>query len=64
MKWNHLPCAGGIYDQDPDLMDKFSIIFNMRNKHQADEQKKQQDEMKRNSGSSGGGIKRPRARKH
>ena len=27
MKWAHLPVAGGIYDQHPELMDDFMYIF-------------------------------------
>ena len=27
MKWSHLPVDGGLYDQDPDLLDKFEYIF-------------------------------------
>lgn len=63
MKWNHLPCAGGLYDQDPDLMDKFSVLFNLRNQHQAEEQQRQQEEMKNRTGRGGGGIKRPAGRR-
>lgn len=42
-------------------MDKFDLIFQMRNQHQAEEQKKQQDEMKSKSGGSGP-IRKPRRR--
>lgn len=27
MDWNHLPVAGGIYDQHPKMMDDFMYIF-------------------------------------
>ena len=40
MKWSHLPVAGGIYDQDPDLLDGFLIIFQKRSEHEAREAEK------------------------
>jgi hypothetical protein len=41
MKWNHLPVAGGIYDQHPDLVDMFQIIFAARNDQARKEQEQQ-----------------------
>lgn len=40
MKWSHLPNAGGIYDQTPELIDGFLMIFAARSKHEAEEQAK------------------------
>lgn len=63
MKWSHLPIAGGLYDQDPDLLDGFMIIFAARAKHDEEERKK--EEAKRNRGmgpSSRGTGRRPRRR--
>lgn len=37
MSWAHLPVAGGLLDQDPDLLDKFRYIFGARNKKAAEE---------------------------
>lgn len=52
---------GGIYDQDPDLMEKFRYIFGMRNKKMADEQKAQEAKMKSNAPKKpAGGVRRPR----
>lgn len=31
MDFAHLPVAGGIYDQHPQLIKEWSIIFNMKN---------------------------------
>jgi hypothetical protein len=45
MKWSHLPVAGGIYDQRPELMDKFQIIFQMRAEIEA---KRQEEDERRN----------------
>jgi hypothetical protein len=42
MRWNHLPVAGGIYDQHPDLIRKFDIIFEARAKHEERERKKRE----------------------
>ena len=33
MKFAHLPLAGGLYDQDPDLLDDWLIIFKHRSEH-------------------------------
>lgn len=50
MKWNHLPVSGGLYDQDPDLLDGFMIIFSARAEHEAEEERKREREANRNSG--------------
>lgn len=47
MKWSHLPWAGGLYDQDPDLLDGFMIIFHERGEHEAKEAKKRENQMGR-----------------
>lgn len=47
MKWNHLPVAGGLYDQDPDLLLAFQYIFGKRSEHQENEQKKEEAKAKR-----------------
>lgn len=44
MKWSHLPVAGGLYDQHPDLLDQFRYIFMKRNEHEAAEQEKREAE--------------------
>lgn len=41
MRWAHLPMSGGLYDQNPDLLDKFMYIFNERSKEQEREQRRQ-----------------------
>jgi hypothetical protein len=47
MKWNHLPVAGGLYDQHPRLLEEFRIIFSERAEHE--ERKRRQDERKAKS---------------
>jgi hypothetical protein len=37
MKWNHLPVAGGIYDQDPRLLEQWAVIFDEKNTHDEEE---------------------------
>lgn len=37
MKWNHLPVAGGIYDQHPRLLEEWRIIFSEKNKYERKE---------------------------
>lgn len=50
MRWAHLPNAGGLYDQHPDLLEKFRIIFAEQGKHDAREQAKRERENKRKGG--------------
>lgn len=59
MKWSHLPVAGGIYDQDPDLLDGFLIIFSARSEHEAEENKKREREQNKVNKKPRGGS-RPR----
>jgi hypothetical protein len=47
MKWTHLPLAGGIYDQHPDLLDKFMYLFAKKSEQAEKERKKQEAEAKR-----------------
>lgn len=57
MKWAHLPVAGGLYDQHPDLLNGFSAIFSARNKFEAEEQdrqeRKQKEQARQNKNRSG-----------
>lgn len=41
MKWNHLPVAGGVYDQRPELLAQWEIIWDERAKHEAEKAKKE-----------------------
>lgn len=52
MKWAHLPNAGGLYDQDPVLLNKFKYIFSETSKHEAAEAKKKSREAGNKSGST------------
>lgn len=64
MKWTHLPVHGGLYDQDPDLLDKFEYIFRMISeqeaKEEAERQEKDRKEAAKNqrAGARGGGRRR------
>lgn len=44
MEWSHLPVAGGIYDQHPQLMDDFMYIF--KKKAEFEEQERKRDKAK------------------
>lgn len=44
MKWNHLPIPGGIYDQDPELIRRWRIIWDAQDDVQRAEQAKQKRE--------------------
>lgn len=41
MRWTHLPVAGGMYDQDPELLRKFIIIFAAQAKYEAEQRRKE-----------------------
>jgi hypothetical protein len=43
MRWNHLPRAGGLYDQHPRLLEQWRILF----REKAVEEKRRNDEDKR-----------------
>lgn len=54
MKWNHLPEAGGLNNQDPRLLEWFDIIYQEECKAEEERQKKQQKEMEKKNKSSSG----------
>lgn len=58
MDWNHLPVAGGIACQNPDLMEAFRIIFSVKSQYEAQQKKKQEAEAKKNKATG----RRPRRR--
>lgn len=41
MKWNHLPVAGGIYDQHPGLLEKWEFMFSERAKYEREQEEKE-----------------------
>jgi hypothetical protein len=53
MKWQHLPLPGGLYDQDPQLLENFSFIFGEIAKKTAEEDEKREREMKKQQMASG-----------
>lgn len=58
MKWAQLPVAGGLYDQDPDMLRKFEIIFTAIDKNEKQEQEKREQEAKRNAAKTRSPIRR------
>lgn len=52
MKWSYLPVAGGLYDQDPDLLDKFEYIFRKIAQQEAAEREKQDRESRKQQAAS------------
>lgn len=63
MKWAHLPVAGGLYDQDPALLDGFQIIFHERAEAEAEaEAKRKSEEAKTSRKNTPRGASRPRRR--
>ena len=55
MKWNFLPNAGGIYDQDPVLLAGFDVLMHEEAEVARKEQEKRKREAERNKGRGGGG---------
>lgn len=53
MKWNHLPVAGGIYDQHPTFVDDILVIFEAKYRQQRRDQEKREREMKGKRGRRG-----------
>lgn len=52
MKWNHLPEEGGLYAQDPDLLDGFMVIFHARGEYEEEERKRDKAKSQRGMGNS------------
>lgn len=47
MQWNHLPVAGGIYDQDPELLRRWRIIWGEQGEQERREAAKRKAEQQR-----------------
>ena len=47
MKWNHLPVAGGIYDQHPEFLDDIMVVFDEKWKADKRESDRQKNESKK-----------------
>lgn len=46
MKWNHLPVAGGMYDQHPKFLDDCMTIFQAQGLQRKKDAEKQKAQMK------------------
>jgi hypothetical protein len=57
-KWTHLPVAGGLYDQHPELIDGFYHILAKR--AEKEEKKRKAEERKNKSSGSRRGASRSR----
>lgn len=42
MDWNHLPVAGGYWDQDPELLDSWRIIRQVKSKVEYEKKRKEE----------------------
>jgi len=58
MEFNHLPVAGGLYDQDPELLDQWLEIWRLQAAHD----KREREREKRKSGGARGQSSRRRPR--
>lgn len=45
MRWNHLPVAGGLYDQHPSLLSAWLVIFEEKARHDEAEAKQREREV-------------------
>lgn len=54
MKWNHLPVAGGLYDQHPRFIEEVQYIFRERAAYQERKRKEDERKQKLNKGGSRG----------
>lgn len=57
MKWNHLPLAGGLYEQDPELLDGFMYIFGERAAYEEEQERKRKAEDRRKN-AQGAAVRR------
>lgn len=58
MKWNHLPVAGGLYDQHPQLLEEFKVIFDA--KARKEEKEREAEKRKADQERKRGGRRRGR----
>lgn len=47
MEWAALPIQGGLYDQHPQLLDEWLVIFAAKGRYEEQERERQQRESKR-----------------
>jgi hypothetical protein len=58
MEFRHLPTAGGIYDQNPEMLDRFQYIWMKLN----EQREREEAERKRKQGGPSGKIRRGASR--
>jgi hypothetical protein len=46
MRWNHLPVAGGIYDQHPKLLEQWRVIFEKRAEEEERQRRREENKSK------------------
>lgn len=51
MKWTHLPTAGGLYDQNPALLDDFYTIMGIENRVEKEKHNRELADQKRRANS-------------
>lgn len=44
MKWSHLPVAGGLYDQHPQLLEEWEVIFSEVAAYESEQEAKREQE--------------------
>jgi hypothetical protein len=58
MEFKHLPVQGGLYDQHPDLIDKFLYIFDEQRK---EEERRENEKRRREGGPTAKNMRSSRA---
>jgi hypothetical protein len=53
MRWAHLPVAGGLYDQDPELIRRFMVIFEARWAEEERQKRREDAKLGRNQNVAG-----------
>ena len=48
MEWAHLPVAGGLYDQDPELIEQFTELLILKARREQDERDKADRDRRKN----------------
>jgi hypothetical protein len=54
MEWNHLPVAGGIYDQHPRFVDSMMLLMDIDNRIESERNKKRERDQKAKAAASKG----------
>lgn len=46
MDWNHLPVEGGLYNQHPELLEQWQVVWEEKAKYEAEKERKRKNSPK------------------